>query len=136
MTEKVPAGVVTVGDMSRTSNVSTDQHYVPQLLLRGFATRKRKQVYTFDKQGEKVFRSSVRNLACERGFYDLENDGDPKHVDRWLTRLEEQTAPIIKSIRRPKGPQSFAPDRAQMDCFIHRCATPENGLDDRRCLFF
>lgn len=99
MTEKVPGGVGVTGGMSRASNSSTDQHYVPQLLLRGFATPKRKQVYAFDKQAEKVFRSSVRNLACERGFYDLENDGDPEHVDRWLTRLEEQTAPVIKSIR-------------------------------------
>jgi len=85
--------------MSRAANSSTDQHYVPQLLLRGFATPKRRQVYVFDKQIEKVFRSSVRNLACERGFYDLEDEGDPKRLDRWLGRLEEYTAPIIKSIR-------------------------------------
>lgn len=72
---------------------------MPQLLLRGFATPKRNQVYAFDKHTEKVFRSSVRNLACERGFYDLEDDDAPERLDRWLTWLEEQTAPIIKSIR-------------------------------------
>lgn len=46
-----------------------------------------------------MFRSSIRNLACERGFYDLEDDDAPERLDRWLTGLEEQTAPIIKSIR-------------------------------------
>lgn len=85
--------------MSPTSNSSTNQHYVPQLLLRGFATPRTEQVYVFDKQTAKVFRSCVRNLACERGFYDLDDDGDPERLDRWLRRLEEQTAPIIKSLR-------------------------------------
>jgi len=89
--------------MSPTSNSSADQHYVPQLLLRGFATPKRKQVYVFDKQTEKVFRSSVRNLACERGFYDLDDDGDPERLDRWLRQLEEQTAPIIRSLRSQRA---------------------------------
>jgi hypothetical protein len=84
--------------MSPTSNSSTIQHYVPQLLLRGFATPKKEQVYVFDKQAETVFLSSVRNLACERGFYYIEDGGDPERLDRWIRQLEEQTAPILKSI--------------------------------------
>jgi Protein of unknown function (DUF4238) len=89
--------------MSPTSNSPTNQHYVPQLLLRGFATPNRKQIYVFDKQTEKVFRSSVRNLACERGFYYLDDDGDPERLDRWLQRLEEKTAPVIRSIRNQRA---------------------------------
>jgi hypothetical protein len=86
--------------MSGNSNSSTDQHYVPQLLLRGFSTAKRKQVYVFDKLAGRVFRSSVRNLACERGFYDLPDDSaDPDRLDKWLWALEDATAPIIRSIR-------------------------------------
>jgi len=88
--------------MPRNSESSTDQHYVPQLLLRGFVTRGRKQVYVFDKRTEKVFRSSVRNLACERGFYDLDDEAIPERFDRWLTQLEEHTAPVITSIRGRK----------------------------------
>jgi uncharacterized protein DUF4238 len=88
--------------MSTQSKALTDQHYVPQLLLKGFASQKRKQLYVFDKSTEKVFRSSVRNLACERGFYHLENGEDPNRVDRWLGQLEEATAPIIRSVRTQK----------------------------------
>ncbi len=85
--------------MSGSSKSSTDQHYVPQLLLRGFATVKRKQVYAFDKQTERVFRSSVRNLACERGFYDLGDGEDKSGHDQWLGQLEEQAGPVMQSIR-------------------------------------
>jgi hypothetical protein len=88
--------------MRPQSNAQTDQHYVPQLLLRGFGTGKRKQLYVFDKSTEKVFRSSVRNLACERGFYQLQDGHDPNRVDRWLGKLEEATAPIIQSLRARK----------------------------------
>src|SRR5437763_13911883 len=74
----------------------TDQHYVPQFLLRGFASGvKRKQVYVFDNSNDNEFRSSVRNLACERDFYDHE-------IDQWLTRLEDTCAPIVQSIRKER----------------------------------
>jgi hypothetical protein len=84
--------------MRQQSSAQTDQHYVPQLLLRGFATDKRKQLYVLDKKTGKVFRSSIRNLACERGFYQLRDGDDPNRVDRWLGKLEDATAPIIRSI--------------------------------------
>jgi len=81
--------------MAVTSTEGTDQHYVPQFLLRGFASTKRKQVYVFDKSNDNEFRSSVRNLACQRDFYDPE-------LDEWLRLLEEWSAPIIQSIRAKK----------------------------------
>ena len=90
--------------MRLKSNAQTDQHYVPQLLLRGFAAGKSKQLYVFDKTKEKVSRSSARNLACERGFYHLQDGGDPNRVDRWLGKLEEATEPIIQLLRARKTP--------------------------------
>jgi hypothetical protein len=60
--------------------------------LRGFASDKRKQVYVFDKSNDNEFRSSVRNLACQRDFYD-------PVLDEWLRQVEEISAPIIQSIR-------------------------------------
>src|SRR4051812_1172721 len=89
----------TLNHMVVPSDSQTNQHYVPQLLLKGFAPEKRKQVYAFDKNTGSVFRSSIRNLASERGFYYLGSGPDPNRVDRWLGRLEEATAPIIRSIR-------------------------------------
>ena len=81
---------------------STDQHYVPQLLLLGFATKKRKQLYVYDKKTGKMFRSSIRNIACERNFYRIEKAKDPDRIDNWLRKLEEQAAPVISSIRTHK----------------------------------
>lgn len=78
--------------MNVQSTEGTDHHYVPQFLLRGFASPKRKQVYVFDKSDGREFRSSVRNLACERDFYD-------SRLDEWLRKLEETCAPIIQSVR-------------------------------------
>jgi hypothetical protein len=77
--------------MARQSTAGTDHHYVPQFLLRGFASQ-RKQVCVFDKSDDKEFRSSIRNLACQRDFYDPE-------IDQWLGELEEMSAPIIQSMR-------------------------------------
>lgn len=78
--------------MAVHSTARTAHHYVPQFLLRGFASDKRKQVYVFDKRNNNEFRSSVRNLACERDFYDPD-------LDQWLGKLEEMSAPIIQSVR-------------------------------------
>jgi Protein of unknown function (DUF4238) len=78
--------------MAVQSTEGTHHHYVPQFLLRGFAPAKRKHVHVFDKSNEKEFRSPVRHLACQRDFYNPE-------VDRWLTQLEDTSAPIIQSIR-------------------------------------
>jgi hypothetical protein len=84
--------------MRRESNRPTVQHYVPQFLLRGFAAPQTEQVYVFDKQTEKSFRSSVRNLACERGFYDIEDEDVRDGFDRWLGQFEEHAAPIINTL--------------------------------------
>src|ERR1700721_695045 len=105
--------------MRQKSNAQTDQHYVPQLLLRGFAAGNRKQLYVFDKTNEKVFRSSVRNLACERGFYYLQDGDDPNRVDRWLGKLEEATAQIIQSLpaRKTLNPLQAA-ERQWLAAFV------------------
>jgi hypothetical protein len=80
------------------SYAPTDAHYVPQLLLRGFATTESEHLFAFDKSTGAIFRSSIRNLACERGFYQLQDRVDPNRVDRWLTELEDTAGPIIRSL--------------------------------------
>lgn len=105
--------------MRRGSAASKDEHYVPQLLLCGFATEKRKQVYVFDKKTEKVFRSSVRNLGCECDFYRLEDDPDPERVDKWLQEVEQHTAPVIRSIRARRALDHLLPaERKWIASFI------------------
>jgi hypothetical protein len=63
-----------IGSLIRYHQMPDDhQHFVPQLLLRNFATgsRRNKQIWVFDKQTGKEFRTAVRNVATEGGFYDL-----------------------------------------------------------------
>jgi hypothetical protein len=104
--------------MSKQAKEKTDQHYVPQLLLRGFANGKRKQVYAFDKWNDRSFRSSTRNLACQRGFYDLPGP-DPARLDDWLTKLEVAVAPIIQRIReRSRISDLQPPERHWVAAFI------------------
>jgi hypothetical protein len=85
--------------MPNGSTANTDQHYVPQLLLRGFSREVEEQVFVFDKRTEAVFRSSIRNIACERGFYNIQGTAA---LDRAMLRAEEAAAPIIQKIRVTK----------------------------------
>jgi hypothetical protein len=81
------------------SSANALQHYVPQFLLRGFASRKRHQLYVFDKRTGRSFRSSVRNAGCERGFYDPHNKED-SDVDEWVKRVEAEAGGTVADIRR------------------------------------
>lgn len=97
----------------------TDQHYVPQLLLRGFAHGKRKQLYAFDKRDERIFRSSVRNLACERGFYEPAEQKGLSNVDSWMERAETEVAPLIQRIREQKSISWLLPaQRKWLSAFV------------------
>ena len=78
----------------------TNQHYVPQFLLRGFASGRKKQVFTFDKQCQRTFKTSIRNVAGQSGFYDFEANGESRSLDPLLKDLEGKAAPIVQTILR------------------------------------
>jgi len=82
---------------------STNQHYVPQFLLRNFASGRNKQIYVFEKLSQKTFRTSVRNVAAESGFYDYQVDGEVLSVDPALQDLENVTKDIISKIIRGRS---------------------------------
>ncbi len=89
--------------MSReTKTTATNQHYVPQFLLRNFGAGKRKHIWVFDKHTESQFRSHPRNLACERDFYEIEDGQSKVSIDQILTRVETQAAPIIQKVLQTK----------------------------------
>lgn len=69
------------------------QHYVPQLVLRNFATisGKEKRIHVFDKQTETSYCARVSDVSAEKGFYDLEVDED-------LKRIEDRVGIVIKKI--------------------------------------
>src|SRR5438445_13465546 len=80
---------------------ATLQHYVPQLLLRGFACGRRNPRYVFDKRTGQSFRSSVRNAGCERGLYDPRSQS-AVNVDEWMKQAEAGAGPAVGDIR-PAG---------------------------------
>lgn len=68
------------------------QHYVPQFYLRRFAERKKKGhfIFCYDKQTGRVFQTHVRNVASEKGFYDLKYQGKTITLEPSLARMESQ----------------------------------------------
>lgn len=50
-----------------------NQHYVPRSYLKYFSNKKG-QIWVFDKEVDKVFRSNITNIASQRYFYDIPFD--------------------------------------------------------------
>jgi Protein of unknown function (DUF4238) len=47
------------------------QHAVPKFLLKNFTAGKKPQVWVYDKQTQKQFITNIKNIATQRGFYDI-----------------------------------------------------------------
>ena len=75
------------------------QHYIPQSLLRGFASRATKDdayVFCFQKDG-RVFEPNTKNIAAERDFY-----SDPSNtlLDDAITEKEKDIADLLVDARK------------------------------------
>lgn len=55
-----------------------NQHYVPQFYLRGFSSDGC-NLFVFDKFKLKSFKTNIKNVACEKGFYDFPIDQSDIH---------------------------------------------------------
>ncbi|MBE0576383.1 MAG: DUF4238 domain-containing protein [Desulfuromonadales bacterium] len=82
----------------KTKNIAKIQHYVPQFLLKHFSGGKKPQVWIFDKHSGKIFKSHVKNIAAESGFYDFEYDGHNFTVECSLADIETTASKIINKI--------------------------------------
>jgi Protein of unknown function (DUF4238) len=93
--DNMSAGNAETRRLSDTAN--TNQHYVPQMLLRGFSTVPGgEQVWVFDKRTQRAFPTAIRNIAAERGYYDL--DGSAV-LDAAMNEADDLAASIINRIR-------------------------------------
>jgi hypothetical protein len=85
----------------------TNQHYVPQFLLRNFASSPGgSQVHVFDKASEKSFSAAIHKVASARAFYDYDDHGEQSSIDPLLTKLENVTSRVVRNIiqaRRLQG---------------------------------
>lgn len=82
--------------------IAKNQHYVPCVYLERFAF-KGEQLYVFDKTDSRSFPSSVKNVACEKFFYDipeqyLHEDAELQVVEKHLARMEGRFAPCRDAI--------------------------------------
>jgi hypothetical protein len=102
-----------------TERMGKNQHYVPQALLKGFKVGKKDQVFVFDKHTEKSFRASIRNVASENYFYNIDHDGVAISLDPALTELEDKASPIIKKVRKEVSLANLShEERATLSLFV------------------
>jgi len=78
------------------------QHYVPQFYLKKFAQEDGK-LWIFDKSTKESFKSNVKNVACETGFYDIpkniaSKDVDTQIVEKMLSNIEHDFSKAIGDI--------------------------------------
>lgn len=74
------------------------QHYVPQFILKNFRTGKKKRVHVFDKLRKLAYPSSVRDVACEGGYYNIEIGGDGYTLESKLASLEDMASSAIRKV--------------------------------------
>ena len=86
----------------RPNEIAKIQHYVPQFLLKNFTIGKKLQVWVFDKQTGKIFKSHVKNVASENGFYNFTIKGNEYTIEPSLSDVETHASKIVKGIIRNK----------------------------------
>lgn len=82
---------------------SKQQHYVPRCLLKNFAKGKKPQIWVYDKHADTIFRTNIKNVAAERGFYDLSVDDNLLTVEPSLAHLESHASSIISTLINTKN---------------------------------
>jgi hypothetical protein len=88
--------------VARQNGARENQHYVPKFLLRNFTEpdkrQKGEQIWAFDKSNSSIFRTNLRNIAAECGFYDVEEDVGPIATESLLSELEDHAAGALHKI--------------------------------------
>jgi hypothetical protein len=74
-----------------------NDHYVPQFLLRRFCDADGR-LHVYDKWNDRKFVSSTRNVASEKGFYDLQFDGEMVSLEPLLCKIEEMALGALNSV--------------------------------------
>lgn len=80
-----------------------NQHTVPKFLLQNFTTDKKHRIWVFDKHTGARFRTNRKNVAAERGFYDLASEDSGISVEPALAQIENRCAPLIADIVKRKS---------------------------------
>lgn len=102
------------------NQVGDNHHYVPRALLRNFASKKRNNyfIYAFDKLEERVFRSNIKNVASEHGFYDLNSNEGIRSFEPGFSGIENGFRAALDQIIRTKNLSALSEEQRQVvACF-------------------
>jgi hypothetical protein len=88
--------------------VRQNQHYVPKLLLRNFASnlpakRGKERIYVFDREKKCSFNPNIKNIAAEFGYYDLELPDGKVSFEDHLSKLETRATDVIEKIKKERS---------------------------------
>jgi Protein of unknown function (DUF4238) len=86
------------------------QHYLPRLLLKGFASRTSgKEIFTWAyRKGQSVFEPNINDFSAERNFYGKQG---ARNVDDQITTLEGEYAEFIEILRAQEDSTAIHDDR-------------------------
>lgn len=73
-------------------------HYVPQFVLRNFASENGTHLYVFDKQTAKVFSTNIANVAAENRLYEFSMDGVTTTIEPSLANFESKAATVLREV--------------------------------------
>ena len=92
-------------------------HYVPQLILRNFASDSK--IWLFDKHKLKRFQTSVKNAFVEGDYNTVVADGFTLEAEQIFTRAEARIAPVLKSILDNGSVKQLSnDDKVQLAIFV------------------
>lgn len=84
-------------------------HYVPQFLLRNFASEKRERLYAFDKWNDRQFQVAVKDAAAEHGYNSFETEQASGCAEEYFTEIETAASPFIQEIVSDRRLPALAP---------------------------
>lgn len=101
------------------SNLPKIQHYVPRLILNNFCIGNTAQIFVFDKSSGRVFKTNIKNIAAEKGFYDLKIEEFSATMESSFNKLEGESAHVINNIIERGSLNSFSiNDKKLLSYFI------------------
>lgn len=80
---------------------SKAQHFVPQVYLRNFAIRRKREhfVYCFDKLTQKIFKSNIKNVANQTAFYNFQDQkGKKVSIEHYFHDIENKLKPALDAL--------------------------------------
>tara|TARA_R110002049_G_scaffold133887_1_gene293269 strand:+ start:65 stop:979 length:915 start_codon:yes stop_codon:yes gene_type:complete len=77
--------------------MNNNDHYVPQFLLRRFCNDDGR-LHVFDKWNDRSFVSSTRNVASEKGFYDVKLDDEIVSFEPLLSTFENAALEALNAV--------------------------------------